>query len=193
MPGTPIGVSSSPLTAPGNASTGASFTGSTVSATVVTADNGPPLPVEPRSSTSTLMVSAPVKSANPWYCRLASVALTSATVPSIVSGVERLPSPPTVANPEGVAVSVPLATSSVTLIRPAPASTSVMTIPATAISASSLPVTRPGPATNGASLTGSTVTPTAPVSSNAPGNPVLPRSLTDTATLSAPTKSRSPT
>ena len=97
-----------------------------------------------------------------------------------------VPEPATVTPPEAVALSAPLATLSVMLRAPPPASTSATESPVSASGVSSLTVKAAGRVLTGASLTGARVMVLVSRSVSGPPAPVLPPSLVSIVSVTGP-------
>ncbi|MDT4805815.1 hypothetical protein FQZ97_386310 [compost metagenome] len=155
---------------------GASLTALTARVTVVESVRLPPLPVLPPSST--LMVSTTLAVALLAVVKLtpllAMKALMSARLPVSVSAP--LPDPLTVTPLLPMAASVPLGTEKVAVTLPAPASTSLMLMPVSAVVTSSFTAMVAGAVSVGASLTAATCRVTVSLALLAPPLPVLPPS-----------------
>ena len=178
IPAIESAVSSLTVCAPGTVFTGPSFTELTVMATASES-------VAPFASVdSTVSVSAPLKSALPWYERLARAALIWACVPDSVSVEEPFAPALMVAPPARLTVTVPFVTVSCVVARLP--STSFTEMPAIESAVSSLTVCAPGTVFTGPSFTELTVIATASES-------VAPfASVERTVSVSAPLKSALP-
>src|SRR5882724_6423846 len=172
--------------AAGTVFTGASFTALTAMATVSTSVLAPPEPVLPRSLVVTVRLALPLKLPVGANTRPFNAVLTLARLPVTVT--VPVPLPLTVRPAVPASVSTPLVAASVTWTLLLPASTSAMemALPAAVLKVrapSSFMACATGTVFTGASFTALTVMATVSVSPSAPPEPVLPRSLLVTASV----------